>query len=147
MKPLYTYNAPAEIRDEVMNTDSFYVPNTNVGIKTASFIDVATREEKAELFKEAEEDGNLASAFIRMKARADKKKDEKETPKEKPEKEEEDYGQASFLMNDKDDDDEEKDEDEEEKDEDDDEKKEKDEDEEEKDDEDDADDEDDDEEE
>jgi hypothetical protein len=49
-----------------MQTDEFYIPNSQLGIKTASFLESATLETRCNLFKLAADDGNLAKAYTKL---------------------------------------------------------------------------------
>ena len=66
MKRLYTLQPPQAVRSALMQTDEFYIPHSQLGIKTAAYLEVATLESRCDLFKLAAEDGDLSKAYTKL---------------------------------------------------------------------------------
>lgn len=73
MKKLYVVKPPASIFDELMSHGEFYVPATLEGLKTAAFLEDATRQDRIRLFKQAahDETNDLSEAYVTLKSELD----------------------------------------------------------------------------
>jgi hypothetical protein len=116
MKNLYTMQPPYEIRDELMTTDSFFIPNTQSGVKTAAFMESSSRSDRLRLFKLAAKDGDLDKAYKKLKAMSVEDSDDFEYDPADEENDSEPIGLAedsSEVEDDEDDDDDDDDDDDE----------------------------------
>ena len=69
MKKLYDVNPPISMRSSLMTHGTFFIPDSNDGLKTAAFLDDCSFDEKAALFKVAieHETNDLSDAYVKMK--------------------------------------------------------------------------------
>jgi 2-hydroxychromene-2-carboxylate isomerase len=69
VKKLYDVNPPISMRSSLMTHGTFFIPDSNAGLKTAAFLDDCSFSEKAELFKVAVEEGtnDLSDAYVKLK--------------------------------------------------------------------------------